>query len=61
MAIRTVATFDAFSADNDPHGEHDFGSFELAGDKFFWKSTTTTATSNSVPTILPTRKRRPGF
>ena len=37
MAIRETATFDAFSADNDPHGEHDFGAFELAGDKFFWK------------------------
>ena len=37
MAIRKVATFDAFDADNDPHGEHDFGSFDLAGDKFFWK------------------------
>jgi len=37
MAIRKVVTFDAFSADNDPHGEHDFGSFDLAGDKFFWK------------------------
>ena len=36
-AIRTVATFDVFSADNDPHGEHDFGSFELCDDKFFWK------------------------
>ena len=37
MAIRNVATFDAFSADNDPHEEHDFGSFDLASDKFFWK------------------------
>ena len=37
VAIRKVATFDAFNADNDPHNEHDFGSFELAGDKFFWK------------------------
>ena len=37
MAIRKVATFDAFDAGNDPHGEHDFGSFELAGHKFFWK------------------------
>ena len=37
MAIRKVATFDAFNADNDPHGEHDFGSFDLAGDKFFFK------------------------
>jgi hypothetical protein len=37
MAIRKVATFDAFSADNDPHGEHDFGSFDLAGHSFFFK------------------------
>jgi hypothetical protein len=37
MAIRTVATFDAFSADNDPHGQHDFGAFDLAGHKFFFK------------------------
>ncbi len=37
MVIRKVATFSAFTAHNDPHGEHDFGSFELAGRKFFWK------------------------
>ena len=37
MAIRTVATFSDFNPDNDPHGEHDFGSFEIAGRKFFWK------------------------
>ena len=37
MAIRRVATYSAFTADNDPHDEHDFGSFELAGQKFFWK------------------------
>jgi hypothetical protein len=37
MAIRSTATFDAFSADNDPYGEHDFGSFELAGHRFFFK------------------------
>ena len=36
-AIRRVATFDAFTEDNDPYGEHDFGSFELCGRKFFWK------------------------
>ena len=36
-AIRNVATFADFSADNDPHGEHDFGAFDLAGHKFFWK------------------------
>jgi hypothetical protein len=37
MAIRKVATFADFTSDNDPHGEHDVGSFELAGQKFFWK------------------------
>ena len=26
-----------FTADNDPHEEHDFGNFELAGHKFFFK------------------------
>src|SRR6266478_944956 len=37
MVIRRVATFSVFTEDNDPHGEHDFGSFMLAGRKFFWK------------------------
>ena len=37
MVIRKVATFDAFTEDNDPHGEHDFGNFELAGHRFFFK------------------------
>ena len=37
MAIRTTTTFDAFTVDNDPHGELDFGSFDLAGHKFFFK------------------------
>lgn len=35
--VQAVQTFDAFSADNDPHAEHDFGSFESAGHKLFWK------------------------
>jgi uncharacterized protein DUF3768 len=26
-----------FNTNDDPYGEHDFGSFELAGEKFFWK------------------------
>jgi hypothetical protein len=37
MAIRRVATFSDFAEDNDPHAEHDFGSFELGGHKLFWK------------------------
>jgi hypothetical protein len=35
--IRKTVTFDAFDEDNDPHGEHDFGAFELSGERFFWK------------------------
>jgi hypothetical protein len=37
MALRKVAAFDAFDGDNDPYGEHDFGSFDLAGHTFFFK------------------------
>ena len=36
-ALLRVQRFNAFTADNDPHGEHDFGSFELEGEKLFWK------------------------
>lgn len=36
-ALLRVASFDEFTADNDPHGEHDFGAFELCGRAFFWK------------------------
>jgi hypothetical protein len=33
-----VCDFDAFTPDNDPHGEHDFGAITLAGvGKIFWK------------------------
>ncbi len=37
VVIRRVATFLDFNAENDPHGEHDFGSFMLAGRKYFFK------------------------
>jgi hypothetical protein len=36
-AMMQVAAFSHFTPDNDPHGEHDFGSFTLVGRKFFWK------------------------
>ncbi|MCR4282411.1 MAG: DUF3768 domain-containing protein [Bauldia sp.] len=36
-ALLEVARFDRFTRDNDPHGEHDFGSFELCGRTFFFK------------------------
>lgn len=35
--IRCVTAFTDFTPDNDPHGEHDFGSFEVEGQMFFWK------------------------
>ena len=34
---KAVAEFDAFSEDNDPHHEHDFGSLEVQGQKIFFK------------------------
>jgi len=37
-AIREkVERFNAFSEDNDPHGERDFGAFEHDGERIFWK------------------------
>ena len=36
-AARAVHDHDTFSADNDPYNEYDFGSFELQGEKLFWK------------------------
>jgi Protein of unknown function (DUF3768) len=36
-ALHEVATFSEFNEDNDPHREHDFGSFELCSRTFFWK------------------------
>ena len=35
--LETVRSFDSFSADNDPYGEHDSGAFEFHGEKLFWK------------------------
>jgi hypothetical protein len=35
--VKTVATFDDFCHANDPHEEHDFGSFEVDGQQLFFK------------------------
>jgi hypothetical protein len=35
--LQKVRSFDAFSQDNDPHQEHDFGSIDEAGERYFWK------------------------
>ena len=35
--LLAVRRFDCFDVSNDPHGEHDFGAVEVAGERFFWK------------------------
>jgi hypothetical protein len=35
--LMQVKAFHAFTADNDPWGEHDFGAFESSGHRIFWK------------------------
>ena len=32
-----LAAYDAFDAENDPHGERDFGDLTLWGEDMFWK------------------------
>lgn len=35
--VRRVMAFSDFTPENDPHNEHDFGAFDFAGEKIFWK------------------------
>jgi len=35
--LERVRSFDYFTNDNDPHGEHDFGGIELSGQTYFFK------------------------
>ena len=35
--LERVRTFDAFTKENDPYGEHDFGNFELDGETIYFK------------------------
>jgi hypothetical protein len=35
--IKTVQSFTAFTPENDPYGDHDFGSVVVAGQTVFWK------------------------
>lgn len=35
--IRAVREYNDFNEDNDPYGEHDFGSLSWEGEKIFWK------------------------
>jgi hypothetical protein len=35
--LLAVQSFSNFTTDNDPHHEHDFGSFEIEGETYFFK------------------------
>jgi len=35
--VAKVKSFDDFDSGNDPHRQHDFGSFEIDGQTIFWK------------------------
>ncbi len=35
--LQKVRAFDAFTEDNDPHHEHDFGAIDEGGARCFWK------------------------
>lgn len=35
--VSAVRRFDAFTDDNDPHGEHDMAFIDVAGERVFWK------------------------
>jgi hypothetical protein len=35
--IKTISVFDDFCTANDPHGEHDFGSFDFDGSQIIFK------------------------
>lgn len=35
--VEGVQTFGDFTPDNDPHGEHDFGTLSVDGQEVFWK------------------------
>jgi hypothetical protein len=35
--VKTIAVYDDFCHENDPHGEHDFGVFEADGHTIFFK------------------------
>lgn len=35
--LAAVTLYSDFSENNDPYGEHDFGSLRIAGEQVFWK------------------------
>ena len=58
--IFAVQAFDEFTAENDPYGEHDLVSFEISGQRIFWKFdyydlTLCAASSNPADTTVTQR------
>ena len=49
-----IRGFDAFTPDNDPYGEHDFGSVHHAGHTVFWKFDGVDAPSHNGITMCQT-------
>ncbi len=41
IIFNKVLEFSVFTEDADPYGEHDFGAFDHAGQRIYWKLTTT--------------------
>jgi hypothetical protein len=58
--LTKVRTFNKFTPDNDPYGEHDFGAFDHKGEKIFWKIDyyDTTLTWGSEDPADPKQTRR---
>ena len=54
-----VRTFTDFTEGNDSNGEHDFGTFEIGGNRFFSRSTTTTPPCTPAPKIPAIRRTPP--
>ncbi len=54
--LLAVRRFDRFDAGNDPYGEHDFGSVEVGGERFFWKIDAYDGPYAAAHRIPPTRR-----
>ena len=58
--VSAVQSFDDFTDGNDPYQEHDFGNFEFAGNRIFWKfdyydQSLTAASSNPADSAITQR------
>lgn len=56
--LQALAAYDAFDSENDPYGEHDFGSFAIEGERLFFKITITTSASPAIRRTQRTRTSR---